>query len=458
MDSGDERAPAGGAGEGGTPVFRAANADRWRRTYWVVWIANLVTSIGMMSFLPFFPSLLEEMGVADEGRRSVWAGVCFAAAPLSATISAPIWGAVGDRFGRKVMVCRAMAAIALFVGSMGFATSPWQLLALRLGQGMFSGFIPPSITLVSIAAPEDRQGRVAGNLGTALAIGGLVGPLLGGLLANALGSRQSVFFVVASLATVSAFIVWFGAEEDRGLRRTGGAPSSGKPVRDAFERLLSDLAEVFSQPAMRAMALVVFSLQFGLGSVNPILELHVQGLFEGDLRGTFWARVVGLLGAGEGDLEQQVETFTTALSFGVMAVANLVSLPIWGAWGDRVGHARALARCGGIAALALVIQAATPSYGVFLAGRFLMGVGMAGIGPLAFGLAAGQARADRRGGAFGVVFSARTLAVAVGGTSGGLLYTLLGARGLMLLAALLVVGTLVGFRRSSAARAAATSG
>ena len=87
-----------------------------------------------------------------------------------------------------------------------------------------------------------------------------------------------------------------------------------------------------------------------------------------------------------------------------------------------------------------------------------MGVGMAGIGPLAFGLAAGQARADRRGGAFGVVFSARTLAVAVGGTTGGLLYTLLEARGLMILAALLVVGTLLGFRRSSAARAAASSG
>lgn len=445
--------PDPGGPEG--PPRRASNADRWRRTYWVVWIANLVTSIGMMSFLPFFPSLLEEMGIADEGRRSLWAGVCFAAAPLSATISAPIWGAVGDRFGRKVMVCRAMAAIALFVGSMGFATSPWQLLALRLGQGMFSGFIPPSITLVSIAAPEDRQGRVAGNLGTALAIGGLVGPLLGSFLANAFGSRQAVFFFVSTMATISAVVVWFGAEEDRSLRRTGGAPSSGHPVRDAFRRLLADLGEVLSRPAMRAMALVVFSLQFGLGAVNPILELYIQQLFEGDLSNTLWPTLVGIFGGSGGSLEQQAETLATGFSFGVMAVANLVSLPLWGSWGDRVGHARALAQCGMIAALALVLQAATASYPVFLAGRFLMGVGMAGIGPLAFGLAAGQAQADRRGGAFGVVFSARTLAVAVGGTSGGLLYTYLEARGLMVLAALLVVGTLVGFRRAAPRLAAA---
>jgi len=424
----------------------------WKRTYWVVWVANLVTSIGMMSFLPFFPSLLAEMGVTDEGDRSVWAGVCFAAAPLSATISAPIWGAIGDRFGRKVMVCRAMMAIAIFVGAMGFASTPWQLLALRLGQGMFSGFIPPSITLVSIVAPEDRQGRVAGNLGTALAVGGLVGPLLGSFLANALGSRQAVFFVVATLAFISAFIVWFGAHEDRSLRRQEGeGPSaSRRTVRGAFVRIGQDIGEVLASRSMRATALVVFALQFGLGAVNPILELYIEGLFGGDLSGTSWPRLVALFGAGEGSLETQVETLATGLSFGVMAVANLLSLPLWGIYGDRVGHRRALTRCGVLAAGALFLQAATAHYGVFLAGRFLMGVGMAGIGPLAFGLAAGEARAERRGGAFGVVFSARTLAVAVGGTSGGFLYRFLEARGLMVMAALLVVGTLVFFRRSAA--------
>lgn len=426
----------------------------WKRTYWVVWVANLVTSIGMMSFLPFFPSLLAEMGVTDEGDRSVWAGVCFAAAPLSATISAPIWGAIGDRFGRKVMVCRAMLAIAIFVGGMGFASTPWQLLALRLAQGTFSGFIPPSITLVSIIAPEDRQGRVAGNLGTALAVGGLVGPLLGGFLANALGSRQSVFFVVAALAFLSSIIVWFGAHEDQTLRQTAGegsGPGEAAPRRTvggAFRRIGKDIGEVLSSPAMRATALVVFALQFGLGAINPILELYIEGLFGGDLSGTIWPRLIKITGGGVGSLESQVETLATSLSFGVMAVANLLSLPLWGIYGDRVGHRRALFQCGILGAVALVLQAATAHYGVFLAGRFLMGIGMAGIGPLAFGLAAGEAPAERRGGAFGVVFSARTLAVAVGGTSGGFLYPVLEARGLMVMAALLVAGTLLLFRRS----------
>ena len=136
----------------------------WRRTYWTVWLSNLVTSIGMMSFLPFFPSLLEEMGVDDPAAKRAWAGVIFGAAPLSATLMSPIWGALGDRLGRKLMVVHSMLAICLFVGGMHWASTPWQLLAMRLGQGLFSGFIPPSITLVSVGAPPERQGRVAGDL------------------------------------------------------------------------------------------------------------------------------------------------------------------------------------------------------------------------------------------------------------------------------------------------------
>lgn len=438
---------AGGSGTGKVTA-------RWRRTYWVVWIANLVTSIGMMSFLPFFPSLLAEMGVTGEGARSTWAGACFAAAPLSATISAPMWGALGDRFGRKVMVCRAMMAIALFVGLMGFVQTPTQLLALRLGQGMFSGFIPPSITLVSIAAPADRQGRVAGNLGMALGVGGLVGPMLGGFLATWFGSRRAVFFVVGALALASTMIVWFGAEEDRSLRRATETTeaerrSPAKRVGAAFRRMGSDIGEVLASPGMRATALVVFSLQFGLGAINPVMEMYVETIVGDDLRGGGWEWLARRVGDEGLPLEQRIETLATSISFGVMACANLISLPLWGVYGDRVGHRRALVQCGVLAIVALGVQAATPLLGVLLFGRFLMGFAMAGIGPLAFGIAAAAASADRRGGAFGVVFSARTFAVAIGGISGGALYTVFGARGLMIGAGLLVLVTLALFRRSN---------
>src|SRR6188768_2903741 len=102
--------------------------DGWRRTWWSVWTANLVAAIGIQSFLPFFPSHLEHLGLVDRGEIAVWAGVLYGAAPLSAAITGPLWGALGDRYGRKLMVLRSLAAIALFVGLMSFATSPMQLL------------------------------------------------------------------------------------------------------------------------------------------------------------------------------------------------------------------------------------------------------------------------------------------------------------------------------------------
>lgn len=419
----------------------------WKRTYWVVWAANLITSIGMMSFLPFFPSLLEEMGMQGEARVAFWAGLCFAAAPLTATFSAPIWGAVGDRFGRKLMVCRSMVAIAVFVGAMGFVTAPWQLLTLRFAQGLFSGFIPPSITLVSVLAPSDQQGRIAGNLTTALAIGALVGPMLGGVAVTVLGSHQRVFFVVAALAAVATALVAFGAREDRSTWRDGGR-EEGQPkgARAVIRAAFGDLREVAANPAMRAMALLVFAMQFGLGAVNPVMELHVREFFVGvDVEGSLLHRFTQLVGSEGLTAHDRVEAFATSLAFGVMAIASLVTLGPWGRRGDRIGHRRALLQCSFVCIVSLVLQAWAPVYVLLLVGRLAMGVGMSGIGPLAFGLAAGEASADRRGGAFGAVFSARTFAVAVGGIVGGAAYDFVGARGLMLVSSTIIVAALAGF-------------
>ena len=86
-----------------------------------------------------------------------------------------------------------------------------------------------------------------------------------------------------------------------------------------------------------------------------------------------------------------------------------------------------------------------------------MGVAMAGTGPLAFGMAAAETRAERRGGAFGVVFSARTLAVAVGATAGGFAAPWIGVRGVMLAGGGIVAAALWGFVRSRSSDQTASS-
>ena len=94
-------------------------------------------------------------------------------------------------------------AITVFVGAMAFARTPWELLALRLMQGVFSGFVAPSLTLVSIGAPAHLQGRIAGSLQVAMGLGAVGGPLMGELLREAAGIG-AVYLCVSLLSGSAA--------------------------------------------------------------------------------------------------------------------------------------------------------------------------------------------------------------------------------------------------------------
>lgn len=389
----------------------------WQRTYWVVFGANLVTAVGMMSFLPFFPTFLEELGVEGRASLATWTGVVFGAAPLAAAAMGPVWGSLGDRFGRKLMVLRAMLAISLFVGAMSFVRTPWQLLALRLCQGVFSGFVPPSITLVSIAAPREHQGRVAGTLQAALAAGSIVGPIAGAFLQQAWGIR-SVFLFVAVASAAAALGIALFAREDASLRETleGWSPGS------LLSGVLRDLRELFANPRLRATLLLLFLVQLGVGATNPLLELHVR-----DLAALAAQEVDGAQPAAAAPAAGLHHLATrTGLLFTALAASTLLATPWWGRRGDRVGHGRSM----GLAALAamagLLLHALATTYAVLLAARVLLGFGASGTNAAAFGTAAVETRTERRGSAIGSMFSARALAVSLGSMSGGALASLVG--------------------------------
>lgn len=393
----------------------------WKRTYWAVWSANVVTAVGMMSFLPFFPSHLARLGLTDEHEIATWTGLIFGAAPFAAAFMTPIWGALGDRFGRRLMTMRAMLAITLFVGAMALATAPWQLFVLRLCQGVFSGFVAPSVTLVSVVAPVHRQGQVAGSLQTSLAIGAIVGPLLGGVVGASLG-LDTLFLGVAGASLVGAAIVFLFAREGDAVRRR---EEDERGVGAVLRGTLRDLRGVWANDEVRGAVVLLFVLHFGLGASNPLLELFVA-----DLRGVHDAETQRLTGY----------LFTT------MALVNFFALTAWGKHGDRRGHRGALVLCAAITAVALGLHAAVTGLALLFVARVVLGLGMAGSSPLAFGLAAREVPIERRGGAIGVVFSARVLAVSTSSMIGGWVAGLVGLRGLFLLGGALIAVALVALR------------
>lgn len=396
--------------------------DAWKRTYRAVWLANLVTAAGMMSFLPFFPSHLERLGVEGENALALWTGVIFGAAPLSAAFMSPIWGALGDRIGRRMMVLRSMFAITLFVGAMAFVRDPWTLLALRLAQGVFSGFVAPSLTLVSIGAPAERQGRIAGSLQVAMGLGAVAGPLLGEIVREAAGI-PAVYLCVALLSGLSGLLVLAAASEDHEKRqRHAGALS----VKGLLSASLGDLGELRTNRGLRAAVVIVFWLYFGTGATQPLLELFVR------------------------DLDSHIAWIpaSTAALFSLPAAINLLAMPAWGRTGDARGHARALSLCTAITGALLVANAFVVGYEDLLLVRVALGAAMAGAGPLAFGVAAAQTPDERRGGAFGVVFAARALAISASAMAGGGLAGLVGVRGMFALGGVSILGALAWTSRS----------
>jgi DHA1 family multidrug resistance protein-like MFS transporter len=401
----------------------------WKRTFWIVYAANLITAVGMMSFIPFFPSYLEELGVRDRAAVQLWSGVAFGAAPLAAAVMGPIWGSIGDRFNRKLMVMRAMLAITLFVGLMGFVRSPWELLALRLCQGIFSGFIPPSITLVSVAAPRGVQGRVSGSLQGALALGSIVGPLFGAFLSVHLGLR-GVFLCVAALSGASALLVGLFVREQRDLDATVASFAPTAILRNAF----GDLRESLRLRSVRAALLLLFCAQIGSSAINPQLELFVRDVWTGD----------------PARLKQM-----TGLAFSAFAGASLFAMPAWGRLGDRMGHARALRLSAVLGALALGLHALVSAYAALFGVRLLLGMTLSGTNATSFAVVATETPVARRGSAIGAAFSARAFAMSFGAIGGGALAGWVGLRGLFATAALLVgLGVWLAPRRRSGAPAA----
>ncbi|MBL8841057.1 MAG: MFS transporter [Planctomycetes bacterium] len=381
--------------------------EPWQRNFRVVWAANFVTAIGMTTFLPLFPLHLREIGVVDGRAIAIWSGALVAAAPLTAAFMGPLWGALGDRIGRKPMLLRANVAITLFVGAMGFATTPWLLLLLRLLQGVFSGFIAPAMTLVSVSAPPQQQGRIAGTLHTSVLAGNIVGPALGGFIGDHWGHRLT-FFLCAALSIVAAIAIAAGVTEVAAPRAVARADGGGEPAGGdargrglgaAWRDLLRDAREFVAAGPLRTMVLGVLAVRGGAVLVDPVLAL-----FLGTLRGGH---------------DERLGT-TTGLAFGATAAATLLVTPLWGRLGDERGHGRLLGRCGALAALCLLPQAFVGHVAQLGALRFASGIFLAGVLPSAFGLAASLSSIERRGAANGFMFSAIGLANALGPMLGGL--------------------------------------
>lgn len=185
----------------------------------IVLTAVMIDVIGFGIVMPVFPELITHLGqvnLEDATRISGWMLAVFAIAQFFA---GPVMGNLGDRFGRRPVLMLAMLAFGLDYLLMAAApTLAWLFLGRVVAGIAGATFGPAGAVIADVTPPEDR-GRVYGLLGAAFGLGFIVGPALGGLVAD-LGTRAP-FIVAAALALANAAIMFFFLPEtlDKAHRR-----------------------------------------------------------------------------------------------------------------------------------------------------------------------------------------------------------------------------------------------
>jgi DHA1 family multidrug resistance protein-like MFS transporter len=217
---------------------------------------------GFAFVLPFLPLFARELGVEAPDRAALWAGVLIGVSPLLAGVLAPFWGRLADRRGHKGVVVIALAAYVVLLALSATVTRVEQLLALRIGIGLFGGIGPLGLAMATAQGPREETGRAVGLIQAAQILSAAIGPLAGGLLADAIGTR-STFLVTAAICAFALALVLVLYEE-----RGRGGPKEAEPLL-AF-------GAIAALPGVAALLVVLFLVNFIGRSFTPILPLHLQ--------------------------------------------------------------------------------------------------------------------------------------------------------------------------------------
>jgi len=360
-----------------------------QKNLWIMWFANFFIAGSITMVLPFLSLYIDQLGDFSDSFVQTWSGWIFGITFVTAFIFSPIWGRIGDRYGRKNILIMSAIGLAFSVLLMGFVETVWQLFLLRLFMGIFTGFIPMSQALISTQTPKETAGQVLGTLQTGSITGSLLGPMLGGWVADHIG-YATTFQLVSITVALSAVIVFLGISEER-VEREGVNEKTSYNSKEV-------LSHIMKHPVLLIVMVISLFVQVAHFSIQPILSLFV-----GNLHGP-----------------ENLALFS-GIAFSAAGLGNLLMAKRWGRISDRKGYIKILIFLLFMAGIVYLPAAFVTNIWQLVILRFLLGISIGGIIPVRTAYIRQEAPLAMQGEVLGYNTSLRFLGNIIGPAMGGLL-------------------------------------
>jgi MFS family permease len=239
---------------------------------------------GSVTALPLF---LVQLGVEGTVALAGWYATAYGAGVLVSFLVMPLWGALGDRVGRRRMLLRAALGFVVAQALFFACRTPLEVVGVRVFQGAVSGVIPALYAFAAGRSGRDGLGQVLGVLESVAAAASIAGPFSVPLLVG-LGGTRLVYAAGGVLGLVGSAAIYWGL---RGPDADATAPGQGVGLR-------RQIVQVTGYPGVRPLLSGMAAFSAVQGLLERLFPIFIFELAQGEqARATLLAAAKGV---GEG--------------------------------------------------------------------------------------------------------------------------------------------------------------
>ncbi|WP_100333924.1 MFS transporter [Bacillus alkalisoli] len=230
-----------------------------------------IVMIGIGLVIPILPFYIDMFGATA---RTL--GFLVAVYAFMQFLFAPIWGRVSDKIGRKPLITLGLFGFAVAEFIFAFATGIWMLFVSRILAGLFgAALMPTAMAYVSDVTSEEKRGQGMGILGAAMGLGIVVGPGIGGWLAEYNLSLPFIF--AGTLATIAGIVSILVLPESypKEKREQDRLQEAGVKQKNQFVMM----ANAINSP-VGFLLILVFIMSFALANFQSIFGYYTMIRYE----------------------------------------------------------------------------------------------------------------------------------------------------------------------------------